>query len=303
MTATKNITTNNLVLHPTPDAPSQQSLLLNSGTTRFSFEMPLPSGIPETVHCTQVNVDYNLTLSMDYKQASGITYKMHEEIVKDIILARLPESGILTGDDYPNTIDSHKHFSNWCQYRITLDKKAIALGSSLPLHIEVAPTVKGLRINQVFLQLLERRNVKPEHDTQKSSQLCHFLRPDHAMALPAQPLDAPWEGKCDYLIPDDGSIAHSTESYPGFQVTHTLLVSLLISLPDDKDGVQKVNTRTISFQTQLDVLDSHFSQLGDVDVGKLPAYDCPISLEEIEKLNQHGLNMDCPPAYDTIIAA
>ncbi|KAI9476573.1 MAG: hypothetical protein EXX96DRAFT_577613 [Benjaminiella poitrasii] len=274
-------------------------LLLSPGSTRFSFEMPLPAGIPETISCPQITVDYNITVCMEYKKTTQSAGVLHEEIKKRVILARLPDNGMLTGENYPITIDSHKHFSNYCQYRITVDKKSAALGTTLPVKIEIAPTVKDLRIKQIFLQLVEKRTVSPEEGEEKTSQSVHFLYPTKgsSIALPTRPLYTNWTGNFLYQIPDEKTISHSTQSYSQFHIHHILLVSLLVTFPETHgQHYGRHVTRTISFQTQFDLLDSHLSS--EREYTKLPSYNCPVSIEEIEKLYQHGLGMDNPPSYE-----
>lgn len=266
--------------------------------------MSLPAGIPETINCQQVKVNYTMTVNIDYQRPSTSSM-MQEQVQKKIVLARLPESGILTGENYPYTIDSHKHFSQWCQYRITIDTKSAALGSKLPVKIEIAPIVKELKLTQIFLQLLEKRTVTPEHDgVERAVQSVYFLYPakSSSMVLPAKSLTSNWEGQCLYQIPGDNSISHSTQTYADFQVSHVLLVSLIVSLPTTKTNQQfssnRYSTKTLSFQTQIDLLDSHVSQLGEREFTKLPCYNSPMSNEEIEKLNSHGLGMEDPPTYE-----
>ncbi|KAG2191376.1 hypothetical protein INT46_001753 [Mucor plumbeus] len=295
----QSIAASHLQLYPSSESALSPPLLLNSGSTRFSFEMPLSAGIPETISCSQVNVEYNITVSLYYKKDGSSL--MHEEIKEPIVLARLPDSGMIAGENYPATIDSHKHFSNWCQYRITIDTKSAVLGSKLPLKIEIAPTVKELRLKQVFLQLVEKRVITPTEDNiDRTSQSVHFLYPAKGtmLSLPNRPLNQNWQGDCLYQIPDDKTISHSTQKYNNFRVSHLLLISLQISVPDSTNINSRHTTRTISFQTQIDLLDSHVAQLGDREFTKLPSYDCPISMEEIETLKRHGLGMECPPTYE-----
>ncbi|KAF1806184.1 hypothetical protein V8B55DRAFT_1454618 [Mucor lusitanicus] len=300
----QNIADSHLQLYPTSESALSPPLLLNSGSTRFSFEMPLPAGIPETISCSQVNVDYSITVSLDYKKDGAS--QMHEEIKKQVVLARLPDTGMIAGENYPATIDSHKHFSNWCQYRITIDTKTAVLGSKLPLKIEIAPTVKDLRLKQVFLQLVERRTVTPTVDNvDHTTQSVYFLYPakGHTLTLPNRALGQNWQGSCLYQIPDDNSVSHSTQKYNYFGVSHLLLVSLLVSIPDSTSPNGRFTTRTISFQTHIDLLDKHVAQLGDREFTKLPSYDCPISIEEIEALKRHGLGLECPPTYEESLLA
>ncbi|CEP18044.1 hypothetical protein [Parasitella parasitica] len=302
----QNIASSHLQLYPTAEqVASSPPLLLNSGSTRFSFEMPLPARIPETISCPQVNVEYTMRASLHYKKEGAS--QMLEEIKKQIILARLPDTGMIAGENCPATIESHKHFSNWCQYRITIDTKSAVLGSKLPLRIEIAPTAKELRLKQVFLQLVERRNVNLNQDSNsdRTSQSVHFLYPakGSSLFLPNRPITENWQGSCLYQIPNDNTISHSTQKYSTFYVSHLLLVSLLISIPDSTNTNGRHTIRTISFQTQIDLLDSHVAQLGDCEFTKLPSYDCPISFEEIEALKRHGLDMEGPPAYEETVLA
>lgn len=307
MSNSKMIATNNLQLYPT--TTSEIPLVLNSGSTRrFSFEMPLPAGIPETINCPQVKVNYTITVIIDYQGSASIkSMMMQDRVEKQIILARLPESGMLTGENYPYTIDSFKHFSQWCQYRITIDTKSAALGSKLPVKIEISPTVKELKLKQIFLQLLEKRMVTPELDgVERSVHSVYFLYPAKGsnMTLPTKPLTSNWKGQCLYQVPDNKTLSHSTQTYTNFRVSHVLLVSLVVSLPDTKANQQytsdRYSTRTLSFQTQIDLLDSRISEREFTN--KLPCYNSPISIEEIEKLNSHGLGMkDPPPTYEEAI--
>lgn len=282
--------------------PSEPQQVLPPGATVFSFEMPLSVGLPESVKCPQINVEYTISAKIAYHKANTAILN-NETINKPVILARLPDSGILTGENYPSTIDSLKHLDQWCQYRIVIDKKSAALGSRLPLKIQVVPTCSGLRLKQVYLQLLERRTVKQSEDEQQTTQLCHFIYPAKefpALALPQRPLTENWFGCSEYQIPEEDKMAHSTTSYDNFHVSHILLVSLIVTIPDI-NSKSRYRTKTISFQTPIDLLNSHVSQLGDHCL-KLPPYDHPISTEESDKLNRHGLLSPPPYHYCTMTA-
>ncbi|KAI7901336.1 uncharacterized protein BX663DRAFT_437563 [Cokeromyces recurvatus] len=294
------ISSNHLQLYPSSSLPP---LLINpSSSTRFSFELPLPSGIPETIHCPQIEVDYHLIVSLKYKMISS-KISEEERAERQVILARLPDNESMLGGEnyYPATIDSHKHFSNYCQYRITIDKKSAPLGSKLPIKIEIAPTIKDLRIKHLFLQLVERRIVFVGEE-ERMSQSVHYLYPvkNTAVHLPLGPLNRNWEGNYLYQIPDERLLSHSTQSYSQFHVQHILLVSLLVSIPAAEVNSSSSNsryvTRTISFQTNFDLLDSHL--LNEREYSKLPSYNSPISTKEIETLYQHGLCMKNPPSYE-----
>jgi hypothetical protein len=264
------------------DVQILSSTVLNSGSTLYSFEIPLPADLPETVKCEQINVEYNIISKINYNS------KYHEEIEKKVTLARLPE-------EHFNIDDSEQQqLKNWCKYRIKIDKHSIALGSRLPIEVDITPFISGLRLKQIFVQLIERRTVNSN-----TNQLCHFLYPTkNNITLPQLPLTKNWKNTFYYEIPKD-KVSHSTNEYDDFNIKHVLLVSLIVSCPD---GNRRYNDKTISFQTQIDLLDS---QLIHCEPSiKLPPYDYPISLEEIDKLNRHGL-LVVPPSYEesTLITA
>lgn len=266
--------------------------LLNTGSTLFSFEMPLPAGLPETIKCApQINVDYVISSKMDYKKTSNMIIQ-HEEIEKPLVLARLPENGILAGENHLNSIDVQQYSSNsWCKYRVNIDKHSAALGSKLPIKLEVLPTVQqGIRVKQVFVQLIERRTVNSN-----TNQLCHFLYPakDNTINLPQLPITRQYKDTFYYQIPDDNKLSHSTTSYGDFHVEHILLVSVIMSCSING----KFSTKTISFQTHIDLLDSRLIHCEPST--KLPPYDnYPISIEEMDKLNRHGFSAALPPSYE-----
>ena len=293
---TKSLAANDIQIVPT----SNPALLVNQNSSVYSFETPLPAGSPETIKCTQIHVEYQLTVKMMYKKSTDSQTILTEQLVHPVILARLPENGIVAGENNSTFLAPFIPFDDCCQYRITLDKKAIALGSQLPVKIEMIPTVPGLRLKQVFLQLLERRTVTNTELQGQANQLCHFLYPakGSVMSLPQRPLTQPWQGHCLYQIPEESKIAHTTQSYAEFHVDHVLLASLVISLPD---ATGRIVTKTISFQTQIDVLDAHVSVLAD-HYSRLPPYDDPVSIQEVETLKRHGLNIGLLPSYDEAIA-
>lgn len=321
MSTEKSIASNGLTLFSAPAAAVQQAeqqhLLIDSNSnTCFSFEMPLPAGIPETVKCSQIQVHYTISATLEYKKISAsTTYK--KKIEKQVLLVRLPENGILNGENHSGAvIDSQQQeYGNWCKYRITIDKKSVELGSKLPVKIEIVSCLAGLRIKQVFLQLIERRTIKKAEE-ETTNQLCHFIYPaknSSDLHLPTRPLVGAWQGQCEYQIPcQNDKLTHSTRNYSDFGIHHVLLVSLIVSLPSGGDrssqqrrSNQQQTIKTISFQTPIDLLDGQLTQFEQYRE-RLPSYDCPVSMEEVEKLNRHGLYYNHtlnPPPYYSIVAA
>ncbi|CAO3703855.1 unnamed protein product [Rhizopus stolonifer] len=213
-------------LHDEIDKP------LNSDSNAlFSFELPLPTGLPETIQSPQIQVSYQFTLSMDYIKNKK---KLSQRANKSVIVVRLPHSGLLAGENLPEMIGSRKHISPWCQYRITI-QKSVALGSTLPIQFELVPMVKGFKLKHVFVQLLERRTVIPEVDGQeRTGQFCYFIHPTKrsSLQLPSNALHDVWETSVEYQIPQK-SVTHSTKSYRNFSVEHLLLISFVINVLEE----------------------------------------------------------------------
>lgn len=259
-------------------------------TDKFPFEMPLPSGIPETVSSADIGVQYTMAVDMYYKKMNTMC---HEQDMEQIILARLP-------DQYPIRMEAlPKQFLDWCKYCITIDKKTAALGSRLPVKIEITPFVPGFKLKQVFLQLLERRTVI-KNNIEKTNQSCYFIYPakNSLMMLPSRPLNQPWQASCYYQLPDNNKLSHSTMEYSNFKISHSVLVSLIVSVPDKARQL----TKTISYQVDIDLLSNQVNQLDEREYLKLPAYNCIMTGEELEKLNRHGLGITRPPSYEESIA-
>ncbi|KAI8982464.1 hypothetical protein BDF20DRAFT_1000407 [Mycotypha africana] len=316
-------------LYPAANTNGERSrttkpLILEAGITRFAFEMPLPAGIPETMNGSQIGVHHNLTVCLDYRRPiTTISQYMlpdqrldlHDEVKREIILARMPDSGMLSGENQMPNIDSNKHFSNWCQYRITMEKKAVATGSQLPIKIEIAPTVEHLTLKHFFLQLIERRTItvidalgRPQ---ERTSHSVIFLHPPkdttQQIIVPNTPIKGVWEGNCVYQIPNNDKVmTHSSQAYADFKVTHMLLVTIVVSVPHFKrrnmlqyfssnsNNNNSRDSKTFSYQTPIDLVNGDVFQTWEM--AKLPSYDNnPMTSEEIEKLTAHGLLSDSPP--------
>ncbi|KAI8087997.1 uncharacterized protein B0P05DRAFT_584707 [Gilbertella persicaria] len=241
-----------------------QAIYVDKDHLQFIFEMPLPATLPESVDHSELTVSYELIAHLD--QFNVKIDQKQEEIKKiQVNLARLPESGMLCGENYPSSIDSLKHTSPWCQYRIMVDKTSAALGSTLPVQLVIASTVNELKIKQVFAQLIQTVRVGTHE-----SQSVHFLHPVQDWVLPHKSIQQ-WHGNSVYQIPF--SVSHSTKAYAQFGVHHALLVSVILACDHHQQ-------KTVSYQTSIDLIDSQLSHV----CTKLPSYNSPISTFEKEKL-------------------
>ncbi|PHZ13255.1 uncharacterized protein RHIMIDRAFT_251310 [Rhizopus microsporus ATCC 52813] len=285
----KSITGDRLTLYCSHRKP----LVINSDSaTQLSFEMPLPSEIPETINCPQIHVNHHVTLDVEYYYDQR---KLYQQIRKPVIIARLPDCRMLTGENLLEMIDSRKNESSWCQYRITIKKKAAPLGSRLPIQFEIAPLIPGVKLKEIYVQLMERRTVVPDVDrVERTTQSCFFIYPvkNSSFQLPTNILESPWEATVEYQLPS--KMAHSTETYQNFFVNHLLLVSLVFQVPESENST-KHTTKSISFSSSIDLLHKHTA-----NATRLPTYHSLVSADET--IHRHTINLDQPPPdYNAVI--
>ncbi|KAI8878366.1 hypothetical protein K501DRAFT_258717 [Backusella circina FSU 941] len=296
-----------LVLYPNIEQPAQRPLVLSAGLTQFGFEMQIPSGLPETIDCSDISVNYHVTAVMEYytTSTSFIKTSSSRRLVKQIAkqnvrIARLPNSHLLIGDNINPTIDSRTHKSNWLHYQILVDKKAVSIGSELPVTFLLSPAKKGVCVDRISVQVLERRDLYNLDTNIHTRHAVHAIRPVSSSSnIPLrQSLDKKCEGTIDYQIPENKSLVHSTQSYSEFSVSHTLLVSLSLSLENPKN--QSRSLKTVTFQTKIDILDA---AVNETELLKLPRYDAPPPFDNTEYVfGEYDRKFAEPPAYEDLFA-
>ncbi|KAI8326853.1 hypothetical protein EDC96DRAFT_439798 [Choanephora cucurbitarum] len=265
--------------------------------------MQIPSGLPESIECSDVKVFYQVTAVMEYTTLHPVLRrptKSKEETREDIRVARLPQKGILTGDT-TNFIDSRTHQSTWLCYQLLVDKKAVALGSTLPITFRLLPTTESLSIDRITVQMLERRHLY--RDTTHTTYSVCTMPPCCDMEqekIPTQ-LSEVWEGTIYYRVPCGKTMVHSTRPYSEFHVDHCILVSIGFSVPslsNSRFGNTRVH-KLITFKANIDVLDK---VVGDMDSLELPSYDSPPPFEGYEQViyGEYDRKFVEPPSYDEI---
>ncbi|KAI8384180.1 hypothetical protein BD560DRAFT_486955 [Blakeslea trispora] len=296
----KTVANQQLILY---QATSNSPLLLTAGTTPFGFEMQVASGLPESIECSDVKVSYQVTATMEYTTTHPVLRrptKSKEETRQDIRVTRLPQQGILTGDTN-NFIDSRTHQSNWLCYQLLVDKKAVALGSVLPITFRLLPMTEALSIDRITVQMLERRHLYRDttHTTYSVCTMppCCNVKQD---VIPTQ-LSENWEGTVYYRVPCGKTMVHSTRPYSEFHVDHCVLVSIGFSVPslsNSRFGNTRVH-KLITFKANIDVLDK---VVGDLDSLELPSYDSPPPFEDHGQVvyGEYDRKFVEPPAYEDI---
>lgn len=290
-----------LMIYPTLEQTDHtRPLVLHAGLTQYGFEMEIPSGLPESIDCSDVKVEYSVTAIMDVCTSSFLGVKRHteKEFCKEIIrIVRLPFEDTILGDNTTDIIDSQTHKSAWMDYQIVIGKKAVSIGSGLPVTFRFKPTNESVTVDHVSLQILERRDLYRETTHTNHSVYFVELHPKNKVAIPAGALKKRWEGKLLYKIPDGKSLVHSTQEYPDFKIGHTLLVSISLSIPGTgRYRVQKL----VTFQTSIDILDD---SIGKMETLKLPSYDSPPPFDNTQFVfGEYDRKFADPPCYSDIFA-
>lgn len=303
----KSLARQRLVLYPTMEqVDAHRPLVMNAGLTQFGFEMQIPSRLPETIDCPDVKVTYYVTAVMEYQSSSSSFLRMgrsstvKEFAKQDVRVARLPYENILVGDSMSDPIDSRTHKSAWLHYQILVDKKAVALGSELPITFRMLPTYNGVSVDRVAIQMLERRDLFRE--STRTTHSVHSILPSasNKTTIPTTALSEPWEGTIKYGIPEGKSLVHSTQEYSDFSVSHTLLVSIALSVPGaGRFTISRVQ-KMVTFQANIDILDE---TIGELDSLKLPTYDSPPPFDSSDYVfGEYDRKFADPPAYSEIYA-
>lgn len=282
----------------------KQPLMLPPGRHRYPFEICLPNSLPESVDMSEAKVSYKLIASVedDKRQNSNVIpefLKSSQATAETAIqLVRLPSNADLTNDNSGESITSHHHQENLCDFDITIEKSAISPGSLLPVSLQVTPLMKGIRIEQIHGRLQERRNLQiPEQQAKRSSEKNHFLEQKgsskHAVKADLDSLGGQWGERIVFAMPESQNrpkLHHSTDAHPEISVQHWLQLSVWVSCPEPGTKNKRIQ-KSLVFDNQINVLNQCVAGHANEDCVALPIYekeavqDTSISKNQI--LNRH----------------
>ncbi|KAG2221821.1 hypothetical protein INT45_013317 [Circinella minor] len=299
----KRIARHQLTIYPTTttsntssSSSSQRPFLLQTGKSRFGFEMRLPPGLAGTLHCKEIKVDYKLMASIQYLRHPSSSAIVKRDISKPIYLVRSPlsstMSALVNSENVDPCVDSQKQHSRWCQYHITIDQRSVVLGQVLPITLSIAPHLDGLCLEHVYTQIIERRHIRgkkhhgdlneddgdEEWETYKST---HMLLPmdcnqqqeqqiDEEGYSPGKsiPLREPWQDTLRYHVSsvmENGLVRTSKKESPDYYIDHTVNVSFVISFPVlGRGGETRRYTKTLMFQSDIELLDPNMCSTAPV---------------------------------------
>ncbi|KAK6198011.1 uncharacterized protein RJT21DRAFT_89143 [Scheffersomyces amazonensis] len=210
-------------LNPNPS----HSFLLPKGNYNLPFKVYLPTNICETIEgisCGKVQYKMLCTISRG-KFEKPITTSKYIRILRTLHPLNL------------NLIDSIDIANVWpkkLQYNVSLAKKGVAIGSTIPISVIIVPLVKGLGLKSISACIVQHFHVS--HDTNKS--------PEYELLLGKQDLKIPshnelgedkWTIKTFYKVPNNlSSLTQTCELKNNFvTVKHRIRISIQLK---NKEG-------------------------------------------------------------------
>lgn len=238
----KNASSNSLVQVPksgidgTPfklqKSSSNSSYLLPKGNYRLPFKCYLPANTPETVDglkCCQLL--YKLECNIERGRFEKSFHK-----AKHIRIHRTlhPQSLNLT-----DSIDINNNWPNKVQYNVSINRRGISLGSSVPVNLLIIPIAKGLKLKGINGALVQHYHTS--HTEGRSPELEEII------------------GKQSMFIPNPDTLpADRWVVKSHFKVPSTL--NDLTQTCDLKDNIIQVRHR-LRIAVQLKNKEGHVSEL------------------------------------------
>ncbi|CCE79552.1 Piso0_001624 [Millerozyma farinosa CBS 7064] len=206
---------------------SNHSFLLKNGDYTLPFKCYLPTNTPETVEGLKYgNVLYRLECSIERGRFEKTLHK--DKYVR--IFRTLHPRNLNATDN----IDIDNSWPDKIQYNVSLKKKGIALGSTIPVNLLLFPMVKGLRLRSMTGCLVQYFSVSHSEGT---SPKYEEVVGKQKMTLPDPKTFAPdrWVVKSHYKVPDSlDQITQSCQLKNDIvEVKHRLRISIQLK---NKDG-------------------------------------------------------------------
>ncbi len=135
-----------------PNLNGMKTLTLLPGNYEWPFEIILAGNTTESIECIR---KASVTYRLDATLARG-NFAYNVCAYKHLRIIRIPE-GPASG--LSQTISLKRTWLNKIEYSISIPRRAIGLGGSVPLEMRVTPLLKGLKLNNITVQLLETHRI------------------------------------------------------------------------------------------------------------------------------------------------
>ncbi|KAK6463190.1 hypothetical protein DFJ63DRAFT_105095 [Scheffersomyces coipomensis] len=205
----------------------QHSFLLPKGNYNLPFKIYLPTNICETVEGIACG-------KMQYKMLCTISRGKFEKPISTSKYIRILRTLNPMNLNLIDSIDIANVWPNKLQYLVSLTKKGVAIGSTIPINIIIVPLVKGLRLKAINACIVEHFHVT--HETSKS--------PEYELLVGKQTLkvsnqdelgDDKWVIKSLFKVPHSlNTLAQSCELKNNYiDIKHRIRVSIQLK---NKEG-------------------------------------------------------------------
>lgn len=206
---------------------SKHSFLLPKGNYSLPFQIYLPANIAETIEGLPIGtLLYRLQCSIERGR-----FERSHLVSKHIRIVRTlhPQNLNLT-----DMIDVNNTWVGKLQYCVSMPRKAIAIGTTVPIHLTIVPIAKGLSLKAMNACIVEHYHIEvdnirsPEFERLCGKQQLHF--PDTSTL----PYDK-WVIKTHFKVPENlKQITQSCEIKSGMIVVkHRLRVAIQVK---NKEG-------------------------------------------------------------------
>lgn len=210
---------------PSQSQSATSTHTLTTGNHEFPFELVLPSNIPESVEGLEGGqVVYSLVAIAERGRfASNIQTRKHFRIVRTIG----PDAF-----DIAQTVSITNTWPNKVDYTIESPSKAVAIGSSIPVIINMVPQLKGLKLGQVRIQLVRSVHLATANGARHSVEKTVV---EHRIDAPADGMIGQDEWRVDGVMHLPASLSKLTQDCTITQhikVTHKLKFTIALHNPD-----------------------------------------------------------------------
>lgn len=206
---------------------SYHSFLLPKGNYNLPFKVNLPANVCETVEgLNPGKVLYRMDCIIERGRFEKVFHKTkHVRIVRTLHPQNL---------NLVESIDINNTWPGKVQYNVSIPKKGIALGSSIPIHILIVPIAKGLKLKNISGVIVQHYHV--QHSEGRSPEFEElFGKQSLSIGDPSTfPLDQ-WNIKSHFKVPENlKSITQSCDLKNNIvQVKHRLRISIQLK---NKEG-------------------------------------------------------------------
>lgn len=221
-----------------------KNFLLPRGNYQLPFKIYLPENIPETVEGLKCgHVLYRLQCSIERgKFDKAIIQNKYLRIVRTLH----PQNMLLVTE--PRIEGTWKAKA---EYNVSLKRKAVALGTTIPVYVQIVPYVKGLRLKSIKVEIIQQHSMCfpcGRSPTFQSSSGCQELSLPDMLSLSYDR----WDIKSFYKVPNNlKELSPSCELRDGiFVIKHRMRVTVLVSGDDGRVNEVKANMPIIVYMSK-----------------------------------------------------